>query len=223
MRATRRRHRQNEDMETTAGPDRETERRLAADLFHQTWRLLEMGTRTPEQDDEMIHCAHASRYHWGHIGQPVNLARGEWQIARVYAALGRGEPAPFHARRCLRIAQTHQLGAFDVAAAYEALARAHWFGAIGPRPSVTSRRRNALAREYPTRRISRFSAATSRRCRSSGLALGGALFALYPIIRPFSDETSYQVAHGLLVAAGCVRLAAVLWAKSATESSRPEG
>jgi hypothetical protein len=111
-------------METTAGLDRETERRLAADLFNQTWRLLEMGTRTPEQDDEMIHCAHASRYHWGRVGQPVNLARGEWQIARVYAVLGRGEPASFHARRCLEIAQTHQLGAFDVAAAYEALARA---------------------------------------------------------------------------------------------------
>lgn len=111
-------------METTAGLERETERRLAADLFNQTWRLLEMGTRTPEQDDDMIHCAHASRYHWGRVGQPVNLARGEWQIARVYAVLGRGEPAAFHARRCLQIAQTHQLGAFDVAAAYEALARA---------------------------------------------------------------------------------------------------
>ena len=54
----------------------------------------------------------------------MNLARGEWQIARVYAVLERGEPASFHARRCLEIAQTHQLGAFDVAAAYEALARA---------------------------------------------------------------------------------------------------
>lgn len=111
-------------METTASLDPEAERRLAADLFNQTWRLLEMGARTREQDDEMIHCAHASRYHWGRVGQPVNLARGEWQIARVYAVLGRGDPASFHARRCLEITQTHQLGAFDVAAAYEALARA---------------------------------------------------------------------------------------------------
>src|SRR5712691_1669171 len=111
-------------METSVSLDREAEQRVAAALFNQTWRLLEMESRTPEQDDEMMHCAHASRYHWGRVGQPVNLARGEWQISRVYAVLGRGEPATFHARRCLEIAQKHHLSAFDLAEAYEALARA---------------------------------------------------------------------------------------------------
>jgi DNA-binding transcriptional MerR regulator len=116
-----------EGVMTTEKPvvlDREAERRLAAELFNQTWRLLEMETRTQEQDDEMMHCAHASRYHWGRVGQPVHLARGEWQISRVYAVLGRGEPAAFHASRCLAIVQRHQLSAFDLAEAYEALARA---------------------------------------------------------------------------------------------------
>ena len=111
-------------MEVPVLLDRETERRLAAELFNQTWRLLEMESRTPDQDDEMLHCAHASRYHWGRVGQPVHLARGEWQVSRVYSVLERGAPAAFHASRCLAIAQTHRLDPFDVAVAYEALARA---------------------------------------------------------------------------------------------------
>ncbi len=72
----------------------------------------------------MVHAAHASRYHWGEVGQPANLARGEWQCSRVYAVLGRGEPALHHARRCLEICQEHGIGDWDVAFAYEALARA---------------------------------------------------------------------------------------------------
>jgi len=42
----------------------------------------------------MIHAAHASRFHWGEIGKPINLGRGEWQISRVYSVLNRPESAP---------------------------------------------------------------------------------------------------------------------------------
>jgi DNA-binding transcriptional MerR regulator len=104
--------------------DTQTRRRLAVDLFNHVWTLLETTDRTVEQDDEMVHAAHASRYHWGEIGEPANLARGEWQCSRVYAVLGRGEPALHHARRCLEICQQHGIGDWDVAFAYEALARA---------------------------------------------------------------------------------------------------
>ena len=45
--------------------------------------------------------ARASRFHWGEVGEPVNRVRGEWQCSRVYAVLGRAEPALWHARRCL--------------------------------------------------------------------------------------------------------------------------
>jgi hypothetical protein len=85
---------------------------------------LEQPDRDQAADDLMLHAAHASRFHWGEIGQPVNLARGEWQVSRVYAVLKRPEPALFHARRCLDICQTHGIGDFDLAFAYEALARA---------------------------------------------------------------------------------------------------
>jgi DNA-binding transcriptional MerR regulator len=104
--------------------DAVTERQLAADLFNHTWTLLETPDRTRMQDDEMLHAAHASRHHWGRIGEPVNFARGEWQCSRVYAVLGRAEPALWHARRCVALCEEHGIGDFDIAAAWEAVARA---------------------------------------------------------------------------------------------------
>ena len=107
--------------------DPTTRRKLAAELFNHTWTLLEKPDRTLEQDDEMIHSAHASRYHWGEIEgrEPVHLARGEWQCSRVYAVLGRAEPALWHARRCLAINEANDTADWDLASAYEAMARAY--------------------------------------------------------------------------------------------------
>jgi hypothetical protein len=39
--------------------------------------------------------------------------------------LGRGEPAVHHAERCLELCRQHGIGDWDLAFAYEALARAH--------------------------------------------------------------------------------------------------
>jgi DNA-binding transcriptional MerR regulator len=107
--------------------DPTTRRKMAADLFNHVWTLLETPNRTPEQDDEMLHATHASRFHWGEagVGEPVNLARGEWQVSRVYAVLGRAEPALWHGRRCLSLVEQHGLSQFDVGAASEAIARAY--------------------------------------------------------------------------------------------------
>lgn len=103
------------------------ERRLAADLFNGVWRLLEKEDRSVDDDDTMLHMAHASRYHWGQVGAPVNRSRGEWQVSRVYATLGRAEPALYHARRCLACCESDPdaLEDWDLPYAYEALARAH--------------------------------------------------------------------------------------------------
>ena len=110
---------------TEAGFGAANHRRIGADLFNRVWALLEQPDRTAEQVDEMIHAAHASRHHWGEVGGPANLARGEWQCSRVYAVLGRPEPALWHARRCVELCESHGLGDFDLVAAYEAMARAH--------------------------------------------------------------------------------------------------
>jgi tetratricopeptide (TPR) repeat protein len=105
--------------------DPETHRQLGIDLFNLTWSYLDKAQRSADENDAMLHAAHASRHHWAQVGQPVNLARGEWQISRVYAVLGRYEPALYHGQRCLDICQQNQITDFDLAYAYEALARAY--------------------------------------------------------------------------------------------------
>jgi DNA-binding transcriptional MerR regulator len=107
--------------------DPEEHRRLGIDLFNKTWTLMEKDGRTPAEDDELLHCAHASAYHWSLVGTVANRVRSEWQCSRVYAVLGRAEPALHHARRCLELAESapSELEEFDLPFAYEAMARAH--------------------------------------------------------------------------------------------------
>jgi hypothetical protein len=101
------------------------ERRVAVGLYNAVWPLMDQADRSVRDDDRMVHMAHASRYHWEQVGEAVNLSRGEWLCARVYAVLGRGEPSLHHARRVLALCQEHGIADWDLAFAYEALARAH--------------------------------------------------------------------------------------------------
>jgi DNA-binding transcriptional MerR regulator len=113
-------------LESVGDVDAATHRRLAVALFNHVWTLLERPDRSPAEVDEMIHAAHASRYHWSLAegALSINLGRGEWQCSRVYAVLGRGEPALWHAKRCLAHAQGDGAEDWDLAAAYESMARA---------------------------------------------------------------------------------------------------
>lgn len=105
--------------------DPDDERRLAGTLFNRVWDYLEKTDRSSADDDAMLHAAHASRHHWGVVGEPVNWARGEWQISRVYAVLGRAEPALHHGLRYLALVEENGLEPFDLGYAHEAIARAY--------------------------------------------------------------------------------------------------
>ena len=74
----------------------------------------------------MLYSTFASAYHWLRVegAGPEHRARSEWQIARVLAELGRGDEAIVHARRCLDHCREHGIGDWDLAFAWEALARA---------------------------------------------------------------------------------------------------
>jgi len=100
-------------------------RKFAVNCFNLTWSLLDKKDKTKEEDDKMVHTAHASRFHWGEIGTPLEFERGEQQISRVYSVLGRVEPALYHAKRCLEICKENNIGDFDIAFAYEGMARAY--------------------------------------------------------------------------------------------------
>lgn len=127
-------------------------RRLAKELFNQTWTLIEKADRTPAEIDEMLHATHASAWHWSMAGGTLaNAARGEWQAARVYATLGRGEPALWHANRCLELAEaaveTGVADDWDIPAALEGLARAQAVaGDRAAAAATVARARSALER-----------------------------------------------------------------------------
>jgi len=76
-----------------------THRKLAVQFFNLVWSLLDKPMLTAEEEEEMIHATHASRYHWGVVGTDKERSIGEWQISRVYADLNRAEPAIHHAPR----------------------------------------------------------------------------------------------------------------------------
>jgi hypothetical protein len=117
------------------------ERQRGVDLFNEVWRLME----TREDDERLVNAAHASAFHWAEAPEckPENRARSEWQISRVYSVLGRGEPAVWHAQRCLKWCESAGIGDWDLAYAYEALARAHGVAGTGEADAWKARAREA--------------------------------------------------------------------------------
>lgn len=83
-----------------------------------------MKNRSQEDDQQMLHLAHASRYHWGFVGTPRNRAVGEWQLSRVYAELGESRLALQFAKSSLATCRKNGLTEV-VHTANEALARAY--------------------------------------------------------------------------------------------------
>ena len=107
---------------------RPEERQEAVDLFNHVWTLIELPERTPEQDDEMIHAAHASRHHWAAVGTGVNLS-GAWRVADLarlrHARPRRAGALPRGALPRVLRGERGCIADWDLPFAYEALARAH--------------------------------------------------------------------------------------------------
>ena len=105
----------------------ETHRQFAIELNGRVWDLLAQKERSDQENEEMIHAAHASCLHWLKAGTAIHHQRGEWLIAHVYAELGLAEPALRHAQRCQELTHEHadQMADFDLAYAHEGLARAY--------------------------------------------------------------------------------------------------
>ncbi len=101
------------------------QKQQAIDCFNKTWDYIDMENRTKEDDFQMIHCAHTSRYLWSLVGNPVNIERGEWQVSKVYSIVGLGQSALYHGEECLRICLENDVEIFDLVFAYECIARAY--------------------------------------------------------------------------------------------------
>ena len=91
------------------------------------WSLLAKADRSADEDHAMVLAAFASLYHWRVVGRAVHRQRGEWMIAHVFTVLGDVRPALAYAQRCIATTESYrdQMADFDLAYAYEGLARAH--------------------------------------------------------------------------------------------------
>jgi len=99
-------------------------RRFAVELFNRSWDLLEQADRSPDDDAEMVAAAFGSAYHWGVVGTDENRALGDHQIAKVASHAGLPAVALHYARRALEAIEIGHFGDWQVAAAYEGMARA---------------------------------------------------------------------------------------------------
>jgi hypothetical protein len=104
-------------------PDADGHRALAKQLNGAVWDGLG-SDRDDARDAELVDAAHASLYHWRAAGGTAEVVRGEWLVSRVYVVNRRPEPALHHARRAYELCVAHALGGFDLAYAYEGMARA---------------------------------------------------------------------------------------------------
>ena len=113
-------------MEESRYTEAEAHRRFAIQYHGKTWDLLDSVERTADEDELMVHTAHASLRHWLDVGTGLHHQRGEWLLARVCSVLRRPQEAERHARRCLALTEAHAglMADFDRAFAYEAMARA---------------------------------------------------------------------------------------------------
>ena len=88
-------------MTTSPAPsDEETtwRRRFASRANNRGWELSEQPTRTPAEDAEMLHAAHACAHLWEPIATDRQRAHADLLLAQVHALLGHTEPAWRHAR-----------------------------------------------------------------------------------------------------------------------------
>ena len=65
---------------------------FAVECNNRGWDLS-VKERDPGQDEEMLHAAHASTFHWAAIGTELNRMRASMLLAEVHALLGHGETA----------------------------------------------------------------------------------------------------------------------------------
>jgi hypothetical protein len=104
--------------------EREAHQYFAVQTFNGAWDLIDKPDRTPDEDSEMLQRAFASRWHWGFVGGPEQLATGDWQIAHVASLLGYGWMAQVYAQRAFDACEREGWTDWRRASMLEGMARA---------------------------------------------------------------------------------------------------
>jgi len=105
----------------------EAHKYFAQSINGRVWELLQKVDRSQSENDELLYAAHACAYHWKFVGTAVHQQRGEWLISHVHVVLGHAYEALRHAERCFELTESDKdiMKDFDIAYAYEGLARAY--------------------------------------------------------------------------------------------------
>ena len=69
------------------------QRRLASQANNRAWSRSEQPSRTSEEDEDMLHAAHAAMYFWNIVGNANNKAHAAQLLAHAYAILKQPNPA----------------------------------------------------------------------------------------------------------------------------------
>jgi hypothetical protein len=102
-------------------------KQLAVNCFNAAWDLLDLKEKSKEEEEQMIHLAHTSFWHWTKVEEHTskNLSIGYWQLSRVYFSARLGERSLFYEERCLEVSLENKIEPFYIGYAYEALSRAN--------------------------------------------------------------------------------------------------
>ncbi|HET9910310.1 MAG TPA: hypothetical protein VFQ13_00400 [Anaerolineales bacterium] len=105
----------------------EAHKYFAQSINGRVWELLQKSERSQSDNDELLYAVYACTYHWKFAGTAVHQQRGEWLISRVHVVLGHAVEALRHAERCFELTKANKdlMKDFDLAYAFEGLARAH--------------------------------------------------------------------------------------------------
>ncbi len=99
-------------------------------LNNQVWDVLDAGTVTADspksERTQLLYSAQAAAHHWYQVGTAANHARAEYLVARAAVVSDNAAEALRHASTALDlcIANPDLVADWDLAMAYEALARA---------------------------------------------------------------------------------------------------
>lgn len=102
------------------------QRWFAVEFNNEAWDLLEVAQRAPEQDDRLLHCAHAACRHWLDAGNALNHLRALCLLSCAYHAVGDAINALRYGQQCASLSVSGCKGQtpFDRASALACLAQA---------------------------------------------------------------------------------------------------
>jgi hypothetical protein len=81
---------------------------FAVECNNRAWRLAEQAARSPAEDEEMLHCAHAAALHWGKVGTELHQVRATMLLGQVHALVGDGKRALHYAREAFSYLTEHE-------------------------------------------------------------------------------------------------------------------